>query len=111
MHFFRGEGYSSGFTMHMAEVIAAMEQNPTICLLPETDVICEKCPNNMDGLCSTAEKVTRYDEQVLSLCGLTAGSELHFADFRKLVCERILIPGKREQVCGDCQWTDLCQLK
>lgn len=111
MAFFQGKGYSSEFTAHMANVIEAMKENPTVCLVSETDVVCKKCPNNLDGLCNTAEKVARYDEQVLSLCGLQAGQELPFAEFQRKVFEHILLCGKREDICGDCQWTDLCRFE
>lgn len=111
MTFFQGKGYSSEFTAHMGKVIDEMKENPMVCLLPETDVVCQKCPNNLDGLCNTAEKVARYDEQVLSLCSLTAGQTLLFADFQKKVFDNILSCGKRETVCGDCQWTDLCHFE
>ncbi len=108
MAFFQGKGYSGEFTDHMDKVIEAMKENPVVCLMPETDVVCKNCPNNLDGLCNTAEKVARYDELVLSLCGLKAGQELPFAEFHQKVSDCILLCGKRETVCGDCQWTDLC---
>lgn len=111
MAFFQGEGYSTEFTAHMARVIKTMEQNPTICLTSETDEVCAKCPNDLGGRCNTAEKVARYDEQVLSLCGLKEGEELSFADFRKKVFDNILLCGKRETICGDCQWTQLCHFE
>lgn len=108
MAFFQGKGYSGEFTAHMAKVIEAMKENPTVCLVSETDVVCKKCPNNLDDLCNTAEKAARYDEQVLSFCGLKAGQELPFAEFQQKVFNHILLCGKREDICGDCQWTDLC---
>ena len=69
------------------------------------------CPNNLCGQCESAEKVRRYDRAVLSLCGLTPGDVLPYRELAERVLGSILIPGRREDICGDCQWTDLCQYK
>ena len=41
-----------------------------------TDIVCENCPNNEAGDCTTADKVKKYDEEVLKACGLVEGIEL-----------------------------------
>ncbi len=107
--YFQGKGYSGEFTAHMGKMKRWLEQNPVIRVSAETDIICKACPNNREGVCETAAKVAGYDRQVLSRCGLSEGSELPYSEFQKLVRERILIPGKREEICGDCQWNDLCR--
>lgn len=58
-----------------------------------------------------AEKVAGYDGQVLMRCKLSKGQTLPFFELRKLVYDNILIPGKREEICGDCQWNLLCVFK
>lgn len=109
--FFRGKGYSDEFTAHMAIVIRRLESNPPVLLSAQTDVICAKCPNNRGGVCDTAEKVLEYDRQVLSLTGLSEGDVMPYAEFRRAVNERILLPGRREEICGDCQWSSLCRFR
>ncbi len=109
--FFQGKGYSSEFTAHMAHIIEQLRADPKILLTNSTDILCSKCPNNLDGICETAEKVARYDAAVLELCGLEDGALLPFRDFQAKVWEHILRPGKRAQICGDCQWSRLCHLK
>lgn len=37
-----------------------------MCIITQTDAICLKCPNNMQGICETESKVAEYDRQVLS---------------------------------------------
>lgn len=106
--FFEGKGYSSGFTAHMAQVLEFLQGDPLVELAAGRDTICGPCPNLEAGVCQTAEKVARYDAQVLSLCGLKAGDVLPWSDFSRLVKERILTPGLRQGICGDCQWNDLC---
>lgn len=109
--FFDGKGYSNEFTKHMAEIIHKLNENPVICISDETDIICEKCPNNKNGVCETADKVAEYDKQVLLRCGLVAGEMISFSEFRDKVYENIIRPGKREDICGNCQWTSICHLK
>ena len=107
--FFEGKGYSDGFTAHMEQVLLRLSrEDPPVRLLPATDVICAHCPNNIRGVCATAEKVDRYDRAVLERCGLAAGDALPWNAFSKLVHDRILTAGKRPSICGDCQWNDIC---
>lgn len=109
--FFEGKGYSSEFTQHMAHIVQNLNENPLVKLSNQTDIVCQKCPNNHEGICETADKVASYDRQVLSHCGLTVGTILPFAQFQKMVQETIIAPGKRESICGDCQWNEICRKK
>ena len=106
--FFQGKGYSNEFTAHMSEMIHKLENNPTICISTQMDVICLKCPNNKQGICETEKKVAEYDRQVLERCGLSDGMIMPYADFKKAVYDNILLPGKREEICGNCQWSEIC---
>ena len=108
--FFEGKGYSNEFTKHMAEIIHKLNEDTIIYISNETDIICEKCPNNIDGVCETADKVAEYDKQVLLRCGLKAGEVLPFSEFQKRVYENIICPGKREEICGNCEWNSICHL-
>lgn len=107
--FFEGKGYSGGFTAHMAQVQERLlREDPEVCLQPETDEICTCCPNDENGVCTAAEKVDRYDRAVLEQCGLTPGQSIRWSRFSRLVDKHILSPGRREQICGDCQWNGVC---
>ena len=106
--FFKGKGYSEEFTAHMKDVIKELENNPLVCLKVNTDELCSKCPYNANGTCESAEKVAGYDEEVLKRCGLSDGTVLSYLDFKKAVYDNILITGKREEICGDCQWSEIC---
>lgn len=107
--FFQGKGYSGEFTENMWKMKEKLEQNPTVVLLQETDDVCACCPNNRQGRCTSLEKAAAYDRQVLVRCGLTAGTSIGWLDFERLVQENILAPGRREEICGDCEWSDLCR--
>lgn len=109
MAFFQGKGYSSEFICHMDEMINKLEKNPIVCISTQTDMICSKCPNNQRGICKTESKVITYDRLVLKYCDLSDGKIMPYADFKKLVYENILIPNKREEICGTCEWNALCR--
>lgn len=106
--FFQGKGYSGEFTENMQKMRENLAQNPTVILQDETDDVCARCPHNRKGGCISQDKVAEYDRQVLVRCGLTAGVSIQWLDFERLVREKILIPGRREEICGDCEWSDLC---
>lgn len=109
--FFQGKGYSDEFTAHMRMMIEKLESNPTVCITAQMDAVCVKCPNNMQGICEAAGKAEAYDKLVLSSCGLSDGMIMPYQDFKKSVYENILIPGKRGEICGNCQWNSLCHFK
>ena len=106
--FFKGKGYSDEFTGHMLEVKNSLESNPYVCVTSSTDIICSKCPNNKCGECITEQQVNGYDVEVLKRCNLSDGDIILFSEFEKLVYDNILILGKREEICGNCKWNELC---
>ncbi len=111
--FYEGKGYSEDFTDHMGRIIREMEADPEqkIRLKVEMDIVCENCPNNESGECITADKVKRYDEEVLKACVLEDGDEISFAGFTELVREQIIDAGIRSDICGDCSWDYICREK
>lgn len=108
LRYFQGRGYSQAFTEHMTRIQALLTSEAPVTLTAGTDAICAACPNNREGLCADREKVSRYDQGVLDLCGLRAGDTLAYGAFVTLVEKRILSPGRRGEICGDCRWGDLC---
>ena len=109
--FFEGKGYSSEFTAHMANIIHKLNEDPLVCISDQVDIICKKCPNNKQGICETADKVAEYDKQVLLRCGLPTGTVIPFSEFKEKVYDNIIYAGKREEICGNCQWSSICYLK
>jgi uncharacterized protein len=109
LFYFRGKGYSSDFVKNMTDVKNNLNKNPIVCITNQADVICGKCPNNLRGKCKTEDKVSEYDRQVLLRCNLSHGATLPYLAFRNLILQNIILPGKRDEICGSCQWTLLCQ--
>ncbi len=107
--FFEGKGYSVDFVRNMTAVIEMLERDdPEIVLTVGEDIICGNCPNNRTHICESSEKVVRYDGAVLELCGLAAGDAVRWSDFRSAVFDRIISPGRLSEVCGGCQWYNIC---
>jgi len=108
LNFFKGKGYSEEFVKNMTEIKGRLIENPIVCITRQTDHICSVCPNNAAGTCIDEEKVAEYDRQVLLHCNLSDGQLMSFLDFERLVHQHILCPGKRKEICGNCQWDSLC---
>ncbi|MBQ9647191.1 MAG: DUF1284 domain-containing protein [Oscillospiraceae bacterium] len=109
VEFFQGKGYSPAFVDNMAELVGALRaSDPLLTLRGAADGVCRSCPHNNGGVCDSAEKTARYDAGVLRLTGLNAGETLRWSALRALVRERILDAGRLCEVCGDCQWYDIC---
>lgn len=107
--FFAGKGYSKEFTENMTAVLKTLDKNnPTVVPKANADLICGRCPNNAGGRCASGEKVMRYDKKVLEICGIAEGTSLTWDEYRKLLREKIIGAGKLKEVCGDCQWADIC---
>lgn len=106
--FFIGKGYSSVFTDNMSKVTGYLAgKDPYIVLTGGADVICAGCPNLTDGVCS-GSKAERYDDSVLSVCGVSYGNKMRWKEFSGAVSEKIINAGRLAEICGDCQWYGIC---
>lgn len=108
--FFEGKGYSKAFTDRMWKIIYEAEQGSELRLVCRADGICEVCPNRRGVRCAGGNALV-YDEKVLSLTGLREGMTVTLGQLQQAVQEKILQPGKWEEVCGDCQWAEICRRK
>ncbi len=107
--FFKGYGYSDGFSANMSEVISMLNaDDPAVTLTAGTDIICRKCPHNSGGRCDSCEKVGGYDLAVLELLWLCEGDTALWSELKKAAREKIISAGKLLSVCGDCQWFYIC---
>ena len=109
IRYFKGEGYSSDFTRHMAGVISGLTADTPVRIVCAPDAVCAGCPNLSGGECASQAKALRYDRAVLSLCGLKEGRILPYGEFAALRESGVIAPGKRPAVCPDCEWNDICR--
>ena len=108
LFFFKGKGYSREFVKNMMDFKNKLDKDPFVCITSKADIICGKCPNYIKDSCKNEDKVAEYDRQVLLRCNLTDGDILPYHSFRNLIVHNIILSGKREEVCGNFQWTLLC---
>lgn len=108
VRFFTGHGYSPEFAQNMAHTIARLNGGVEVQLCADADCICAACPNMQNGKCADSDKVTRYDSAVLKLCGLAPGQAISYDALRRLADECIILAGRMNEVCPDCEWRTLC---
>lgn len=106
---FVGEGYSDDFSKNMAKVIGQLKENPKVKLLADLDDICGPCPESLGTRCENDDLVKSYDKKVLEVLNLSEGEIYSWADIRKLACDIIFAKNRREEICGECQWNELCK--
>lgn len=106
---FVGEGYSDDFSINMHEIIKKLENDPQVKLIQELDDICKYCPENLGQKCESDEKVKSYDEKVLKILGLSKDEIYSWFDINKLAYDIIFSKDRREEICRDCQWNELCK--
>lgn len=110
--FFKGKGYSDEFVSNMTSIVSALKENKDtpISLISGEDDLCAHCPNNQNGICTDDDKSSRYDQLTLSALGIDTNpdSAITYSILRALADKRIINCGKRENICGDCEWTSLC---
>lgn len=110
INFFKGKGYSAYFVRKMTDLIEELKDNPEkeIILQCKTDILCSACPHNKGSLCESAEKVLEYDRKCLELCGISEGEVLKWRQFHEAVKNTILTPQRLNEICADCQWSEIC---
>lgn len=104
-----GEGYSDDFSKNMTEVIKKLRENPEVRLIKDLDDICKYCTENLGEVCQSQEKVKSYDEKVLTLLNLREDEKYFWENLRALTCDIIFSKDRREEICGACQWNELCK--
>lgn len=110
--FFKGKGYSDEFVSNMTRIVSALKENKDIpiSLVSGEDDLCAHCPNNQNGICTTEDKSSKYDQLTLTALDIVTNpdSAIPYSTLRALADEKIINCGRRENICGDCEWTDLC---
>lgn len=108
---FTGHGYDGEFTRHMTKVVSelAEDRDTAIVITQGCDDLCERCPNNKDGACTSLEKVDGMDRGVLDVCGISYGENAPFSVLASKARKLIFETGKCHEICGGCQWFELCR--
>lgn len=102
---YSGKGYSDKFVENMNRVTEKLRGSEPVMvhLTCSTDVLCADCPNMLGtDLCSTNEKVKRYDWKVMKYFQLEEKDYI----YQELV-ERIreeMTPEMLADICDGCSW-------
>lgn len=109
IQFFEGRGYSEDFVREMTDIIGQLnEYNPEVIITDACDIICEICPNNIDGKCTSGQKAGNIDRRCLEIYGISSNSKISWKKLKALANDRIISENRLKEVCGDCQWADIC---
>lgn len=108
---FTGHGYDEPFTQHMTSIVSALKSHPQteITVTQGCDDLCQRCPNNHGGTCTSLEKVAGMDAAVLQHCGLTPEETAPWHELARKARQRILDTAVFQAICSNCQWVRLCQ--
>lgn len=108
---YTGKGYDRPFAANMEELLRQLTAQPdtAIQLTEGRDDVCAACPNMVDGKCSSQEKVTRMDRGVLGACGFAYGQVDSWRALAASVENRIFQTEQFNEICGPCQWFELCR--
>ena len=64
MRYFEGRGYSEEFVSNFYKIIDEFGSNPVIQVVNYPEVICGKCPYNINSMCTRNDK--DYEEYVMT---------------------------------------------
>lgn len=106
---FVGQGYSDDFSKNMTRLIKELEENSEVKLVADLDDICGPCPENLGHKCKNDDLVKSYDKRVLDFLNLTQDEIYSWEDIKKLACDIIFLKNRREEICRECQWNELCK--
>lgn len=101
--FFQGKGYSDRFVENMTEFVASLK-GKTLLLVTEPDAVCSACPHLLEN-CPNAKK---YDKLAARICEVEFDKAVPAEQLFEMVMDKIVLPDKLEQVCGDCEWFSTC---
>lgn len=108
IRYFEGKGYSDSFVKNMTSLIEQLNSDTEIMLVCEKDEVCKCCPNHENKQCNFQDKVLRYDRSVLEAIGGREYDRMTYGQFHSRIQEQIMNENRFFQICGDCEWSELC---
>jgi len=101
---FRGLGYNDHFTQNFSKIRSKILKNPELRLKLDIqpDDICKNCPELINGLCRSNDKVSKKDEFLLTFFNTREISVKNA--YQKIM---VLEESKFIALCQDCEWYPL----
>ena len=110
MQFFIGNGYSPMFTENMYATLA-LPRDTEIEITYVLDHLCQACPNHPCGVCTSESHVSDIDEKVSRENHFHSRQHMTMDEFFKASKENIIIPGKLHEICGNCDFINICEIE
>lgn len=106
---YTGHGYDENFTKHMDSTVKILYEKGIVTLQEGCDDLCSACPNNVDGKCTSLDKVRHMDESVLEACGLSYGDTDEWMKLADIAKSRVFQTNEFNNICHSCEWFELCK--
>jgi uncharacterized protein len=110
IQFFEGRGYNEVFTANLYHIIGMIENDASlrIHVAPGSDDVCKACPHDVDGTCAFERSVVGKDASVIRFLGLPDEVDEPVDELMALVKERIRDLKDVQEICGECEWSSIC---
>lgn len=102
---YSGKAYDDAFVENMNQLVKLLRGNKSakIQLVFSTDDLCSCCPNMKgENVCSTNEKVLRYDRKVVEYFHLEEKEYIYQEITARIRAE--MTPDMLSDICKDCEW-------
>jgi uncharacterized protein len=109
LRMFIGKGYDERFVDNMYFIQDRMEEKGVIIsLASRCDDICSACPHAIVDVCEFDASVKKKDAAVLTFLDIPDGIRIGSRELRVMLEERLADLTDIGKVCGDCDWSSLC---
>ena len=105
---YSGKGYSDGFVTNMDKVVDYLRSNEDskVTLKFYTDDLCVDCPNKLgEDMCSTQEKVKRFDSKTVEYFGLEE-KEYDYHEITNII-DNQMTEEMLADICEGCSWYEI----
>ena len=110
IYHFVGYGYSETFVNNMKDIIRRLK-NEQFIIVNRNDNICSSCPNLINELCKTFDKVNRFDQKTMELLKLDYQTPYSYIELIEKIKNIVNDEQIFNQVCLDCEWGNICHKK
>ena len=87
---FIGKGYNTNFINNIYKTLNLLNDNTTVMVISDSDVICERCPNNINNKCHENKKVSSHDKKAFELIGIHENTVIKYKDCKDLIFKKLL---------------------
>ncbi|HUX80489.1 MAG TPA: DUF1284 domain-containing protein [Alphaproteobacteria bacterium] len=105
---FQGKGYSPEFIENYTQIVEALQENEELPIevVVGADSICEACPHQEKGKCTTEEKIQKLDSHHSQILSIRSGDVMTWKRGKELLREHMTIEAFHK-ACEGCQWKSL----